>query len=101
MTGRGTFTDEAKAKMEKFLGREASQAELWLYPYLQFQMMNEQRIDPARLNPEDRKILSKLHKEGHIKGGTSGLVMTREFWDFINDILFDTYVAYRETAEAS
>lgn len=98
--GRGTFTDEAKTKMEKFLGRETSQKELRLYPYLQNTMMNEQRIDPNKIDGEERKILQQLREAGHVEGGASGLAMTREFWDFINDVLFDTYVAYREIEAA-
>jgi len=97
MTRRGEFTDQAKAKMEKFLGRETSESELRLYPYLQYQMMNEQEIDPAKVNGEDRKILKRLRADGHIEGGASGLAMTKEFWDFINNILFDTYVAYHRS----
>ena len=94
MAGRGQLTDSAKAKMEAFLGRTATQTELRLYPYIQFVMMNEQRIDPKKINGEERQILSELRAAGHIEGGASGLAMTREFWDFLGDILFDTYVAH-------
>lgn len=100
MTGRGTFTAEVKAKMERFLGRETSQTELRLYHYLQYQMMNERRLHPRRLNGEDREILQKLRESGHIEGGASGLAMTREFWNFINDVLWDTYVGHLEIAAA-
>lgn len=58
-------------------------------------MMNNQRIDTNRINGEERQILSDLRSAGHIEGGASGLEMTREFWDFLGDILFDTYVAHR------
>ena len=93
MAKRGELTEPVRAKMEKFLGRETSTDELRLLPYLQYQMMNEQRIDPAKINSDDRAILRLLKQGGHIEGGMSGLAMTREFWDFINDVLFDAYVA--------
>ena len=94
MAGRGQLTDSSKAKMEAFLARTATQTELRLYPYLQFVIMNEQRIDPQKINGAERQILSKLRAAGHIEGGASGFAMTREFWDFLCDVLFDTYVAH-------
>ena len=62
-------------------------------PYIQFTMMNDQYLNPEKLNGPERKILQKWREAGHIAGGISGLSITREFWDIINDILFEGYVA--------
>ena len=95
MAGRGQLTDSAKAKMEAFLGRTANPDRIGgCNPYIHFVMMNEQRIDPKKINGEERQILFELRAAGHVEGGASGLAMTREFWDFLCDILFDTYVAH-------
>ena len=94
MANRGELTPSAKAKMEKFLGRDATGTELRLYPYLQYVMMNHQSIDPQKINKDERQILSTLRSEGHIEGGASGMAITRQFWDFMCDVLFDTYVAH-------
>lgn len=96
MAGRGEFTDKIKDQMEKYLGREASQRELRLYPYIQNVMMDGQKIDPNHINDEERKILDLLREAGHIEGGASGLLITRDFWNFICAILFQTYVAHAE-----
>lgn len=93
---RGQMTEVVKAKMEGFLGRETSQVELRLYPYLLYEMVNNQKVDPSRINAEERAVLSQLRSGGHIEGGMSGLAMTREFWDFAQDVVWDTYAAYRE-----
>ena len=90
--GRGQLTDRVKAKAKELLGRDIDVTELRLMPYLQYQMMNEQRIDPAKCNGDDRKILSKWRESGHIKGGAGGLGITKEFWTIINEILFLAYV---------
>ena len=92
MSGRGVLTNKINEIAKKFLGRKITEVELRLYPYIQYVMMNEQKIDPAKCNWEDRKILSKLREEGHIEGGASGLAMTKEFWDFLSEILFEAYV---------
>ena len=92
--GRGQLTEAVKAKSKELLGYEIGVTELRLMPYVQYVMMNEQRIDPNKCNGDDREILSKWRKAGHIEGGASGLAITREFWDILCEILFMSYVDY-------
>jgi len=94
--GRGELTDEVQKMAIACLGREISLIELRLMPYIQYQMINEQRIDPQRINQEERGALSKWREEGYIDGGASGLSITKKFWDSINQILFIAYVDYRK-----
>jgi hypothetical protein len=90
--GRGMLTDRVKKKAKELLGYEITQRELRLMPYIQYQMMNEQKIEPVRINEEERQILSEWRKKGFIEGGASGLSITKQFWDAINEILFLGYV---------
>lgn len=94
MSARGKLTGDIAKKAKEFLGREITEDEFRLYPYLQYQMVNERRIDPRRINQVEREVMSKLRAEGHIEGGAGGLAMTREFYLFISDLLFDGYAAY-------
>lgn len=94
MTGRGKLTPAISAKAIAFLGRDIDLMELQLYPYLQYVMVNERALDPRKVNAPERDILARLREEGHIEGGASGLAMTREFFMFISDLLFDAYAAY-------
>lgn len=91
--GRGAVTPEIKARSKDLLGYEVGLRELRLMPYIQFVMMNDQRLDPRKINEEERAILAKWREAGHIEGGASGLSITREFWDIINDLLFMGYVS--------
>ena len=94
---RGMLTPEIKAKAEKYLGREFTQKELRLYPYMQFCMINSQRIERARTDEEEQEILKTLEREGRIKREyPSYFHPTCEFWMFMNDILAGAYI---ETAE--
>lgn len=90
---RGAVTPEIKARSKDLLGYEVGVRELRLMPYIQFVMMNDQRLDPRKINEEERAILAKWREAGHIEGGASGLSVTREFWDIINDLLFMGYVS--------
>jgi hypothetical protein len=97
MANRGELTDAVRGKMESFLGRETSVPELRLLPYVQYAMVNDQKIDPARINQVERGILRLWKDAGYVEGGMTGLAITKkEFWDFACEILFMAYVAYRE-----
>lgn len=89
---RGQLTDRIIEKSKNLLGYEITQQELRLIPYLQYVMVNEQRINPSSINSDERKILSKYREAGYIEGGVSGLAMTKEFWDIISELIFLGYV---------
>ena len=89
---RGQLTDGIQGLAKGFLGREIDTTELRLYPYLDYQMKNTQKLDPKCCNSDDRKVLKALRSEGHIEGGASGLSMTKEFYDYINQVLWLGYV---------
>lgn len=98
---RGRVTEEIKAVAKETLGIEdISTRELRLMPHIQYVMMNEQRLQPRHISPEDREILQRWREAGWIEGGASGLAITKEFWDAINQILWLGYVAYDVPAEA-
>ena len=82
--------------MEGFFGRAVTRTELRLIPYVQYVMVNDQKISPNHVNQEERDILSLWREAGHIEGGASGLAVTGEFWNFMCEVLFEGYVAYRE-----
>lgn len=90
---RGTLTKEINEIAFKIIGRKINQLELRLMPYIQYVMINEQKIDPRKINSEERKVLKKWKDEGFIEGGATGLAITKEFWDFMNEILFQGYVS--------
>lgn len=89
---RGQLTDRIKAKSIELLGYEIEKTELQLFPYIIHVMMNGQRIDPNKINLEERTILSKWREAGHIEGGASGLCLTKEFWNICCELTFLGYV---------
>ena len=89
---RGVITDKIQEIAKKYLKREIITTELGLLPYIQFVMMNEQRLDIARINGEERKILALWKKKDLIEGGAGGLSICKDFWDFMNEVLWEGYV---------
>ena len=89
---RGQLTDRIKQRSKELLGYEITVRELRLMPYIMYVMVNEQRLEIAKINQEEREILRKWKDAGHIEGGASGLAITREFWDICCSIVFLGYV---------
>ena len=89
---RGQLTDRIKKKSKELLGYEIDKTELRLIPYIHYVMCNEQKIKMTHVNEDDRKILSKWKRKKYMEGGVSGLRITREFWDIMNEIMFLGYV---------
>lgn len=89
---RGRMSERIKQKSLELLGYEISQEELRFMPYVHYVMVNEQRIEPRKINQEERAILSKWRKEGYLTGGMSLMEITKEFWDILSEIVFLAYV---------
>ncbi len=89
---RGEFTERIKEKGKELLGREITLREFRLMPYIQYVMVNEQRLDINKVSGEEREVLRIWKDEGHVEGGASGLAITKEFWDIINELIFLGYV---------
>jgi len=94
--GRGQITDRVQSAAMATLRRKITQAELRLMPYVQFVMMNEQKLDPNKVSAEEREILADWRKEGWIEGGAAGLAITKDFWNALCECLWASYVAYGE-----
>jgi hypothetical protein len=94
MAKRGQLTQAVADKARELLGKEITQVELRLMPYAQYVMLNEQRIDPRKINDEERQILSDWRERGWIDGGAAGMTISKEFWRAIHDILLLAYVDY-------
>lgn len=89
---RGQLTDRIKQRSWELLGEEINVRELRLMPYIVSIMMGSQKIDPRKINQEEREILSKWRKQGHIEGGAGGLRITDEFWGICCELVKLGYV---------
>ena len=89
---RGVLTKEVQEIAKKNIGREIDRTELRLIPYIQYLMVNEQRLDISKLKQDERVILRKWKDAELIDGGATGLSITEDFWNFMCEVLFQSYV---------
>ena len=89
---RGQLARRIKEKSQELLGYEICRRELRLMPYIIDVMMNNQRIEPNKVNSEERAIISKWREAGHIEGGAGGLCITQGFWNILCEIVRLGYV---------
>ena len=91
--GRGQLTQKVQEAAKRLLGREISVSELRLMPYVQYLMVNEQRLDIAKISQEERKIISHWCKNGYLYGGAGErMEIAPEFWNILCEIIWLAYV---------
>lgn len=90
---RGMLTDKIQEKAMKFLKREISQKELRLYPYIDYCLKNAcQGWSYGKMDSKEMEILNKLYDEKHIIYSPEKIIVSREFYDYIQDVLAIGYV---------
>ncbi|MCU6241168.1 hypothetical protein [Enterobacter asburiae] len=98
MGKRGELTEEIKQRGVELMGKEITQRELRLIPYVQYCLLNVGKLDPTKVNKEERDILSDWQKRGFISGGASGISCSERFWEVMHELLWMAYVDYDEAA---
>ena len=91
MATRGILTKEVKTASKKLLGYSITLNELRLIPYVQYVMVNDQRIERNKINNEERTILDRWETKGFLNRD-SGLSVSKKFWDAMCEILYVSYV---------
>jgi len=97
---RGMLTSKIQEISIKYIGREISLSELRLIPYIQYVLCNEQVIEIhgrlRKVNNEEIEILKEWEKHGYIHNIYNTISVSKEFWDFMCEILWYSYVYKNE-----
>lgn len=107
---RGILTQEIKDYAQQYLHREFTQQELRLYPFIDYTSKNGGFMKAESLAREEITILNTLEEEKHIKFRKAhtginviqlgyNIELTKDFYDFVNQILWMSYVAFPITQE--
>lgn len=96
---RGIVTSSVNEKAKKFLGREITVTELRLYPYIDYCLKNGGFYDRKKIDHTENQILIKLENEKHIDRCGNMFFISKEFYDFMNDVLWDSYVETKLSKE--
>lgn len=90
---RGMLTDNIREKASQFLKREITQKELRLYPYIDYSIKNAcNGWDYNKMDTEEIRILNQLYKENHLICASEKVVVSKPFYDFMQEILALGYV---------
>jgi hypothetical protein len=89
---RGMLNEEIDKLSEDFLHRKIEVSELRLYPFLDYCLKNDFEWRLGSLKANELPILNKLQEEKHIIYSASYFRCTREFYDFLQNVLAIAYV---------
>lgn len=78
-------------KFQKILGRDANKNEIRFFPYLVHCLM-DQYVDRDKLNGHELDLLKDYQNKGLLVKQGIDIGCNKEFWDFINEIVYDRYV---------
>lgn len=78
-------------KFQKMLGRDANKNEIRFFPRL-MHWLTEQYVDEDTLNGYEVDLLQDYQDKGLLVKQDIDIGCTKEFWDFVNEIVYDRYV---------
>lgn len=95
--GRGCLTEAIAQEAREYLGRELTQKELRLYPYLCDCAINRCRVERLKTDEAEQKIMSTLEAEGRLlREYPSYMHPTKDFYMFMQKVLCECYVVTAE-----
>lgn len=93
--GRGCLDEQLAEKYEAILGHPMTVRELRLIPYLQYLVVNRQPWSIGKMRQSEVEICNEWQRRGWLLASSSApLRVSREFWDFMNDVLWDSYALH-------
>lgn len=94
--GRGTFTPKVHELSEKLLGRQMTITELRLLPYLDncikdFNILKDTHFR-SKVSDDEIEFIHWLEEQGHVLWQADKIMVTKEFYDFMKEVLWESYV---------
>lgn len=89
--GRGKYDADRAAKHKEFLGRDLTQGDIRLIPYIQYCTVNHQQLDRNHMDASERAKVREWVERGWLEKFPY-VIPSREFWQFMCDVLLDFYV---------
>lgn len=90
---RGMLAKNIQQKTQAFLHRTITVTELRLYSYIDYCVKNPAQCwGYTKLNTDERNVLDILMSEKYLIYSPDEIIITKEFYHFIQDILADSYV---------
>ena len=88
------ITDRIKEASMRLFNREITQKELRLMPYIQYVMVNNKKIDPDKIDDQERQMIYDWANAGYLEFDLSGEILnvSFDFYQKISEIIYLGYV---------
>ena len=94
---RGCLTENFKKEAKEYLGREITQKELRLYPYLCYCAVNSEKVSRVKTDDEEQELIKLLENEGRlVREYPSYMHPTKDFYMFMQKAQVECYVITAE-----
>lgn len=97
---RGVLSEAVKKKSKEVLGYEITLKELRLMPYMDYTMKNNQYFDMRKIDDIEHAILHDWSDKGFITGTLTNPMISKKFYDAIQEILWVAYVNYKNEKQS-
>lgn len=92
---RGILNEKIQFKAKEVLGREITQTELRLYPYIDYVIKNGGYCDRSKLSREEQQLLYEYPERLLNKDYGGYIHISKEFYSFIQHCLWESYVEFK------
>lgn len=89
--GSVEFVESMNPRFQQMFGRDTSLLEIRLLPYLMYSL-TDQCMERSKLRNGERELLNEYQSKGFIVKNGTDIGCTKEFWNFISSVVYDSYV---------
>lgn len=92
------FVEMLNPKFQKMFGRDTSILEIRLFPFLMFSL-TDQCLERGKIRPGEGELLDEYQSKGLLVKNGTDIGCTKEFWNFISSVVYESYVQELSTVE--
>lgn len=98
--GSAEYVKVMNPRFQQMFGRDTSVLELRFLPFLMYSL-TDQYMERGKIRSGERELLNEYQSKGFIIKEGIGIGCTKEFWNFISSVVYDSYVQELSRADKS
>lgn len=98
--GSAEFIELINPMFQQMFGRDTSVLELRFLPFLMYSL-TDQYMEREKIRNGERELLKEYQSKGFIVKDGIDIGCTKEFWNFISSVVYDSYVQELSRADKS
>lgn len=89
--GSAEFIELINPMFQQMFGRDTSVLELRFLPFLMYSL-TDQCMEREKIRKGEKELLKEYQSKGFIVKNGTDIGCTKEFWNFISSVVYDSYV---------